>query len=129
MYQERGWAKPNVCNRWRGTCTIPIYQVLLCLVIFFLPTLCGVMLSVFVIFFLSTLCGVMLSVFVCNEVWTLGVWDALKDSLTHCPSSQGWAPVCVCVCVCVWCLVVCVYYFRWRVCVWWFVGGWVLSLL
>ena len=37
-------------------------------------------------------------------------WHAIKGSLTHRPSSQGWAPgvlpLCVCVCVCV-CLVVC----------------------
>ena len=50
-------------------------------------------------------------------------WHAIKGSLTHRPSSQGWAPgvlpLCVCVCVC---LVVCKV-FGWRVCVWWF-GGW-----
>ena len=38
--------------------------------------------------------------------WVCGEsWRAIKDSLTHCPSSQGWAPgvlpLCVCVCVCV----------------------------
>ena len=60
-------------------------------------------------------------------------WHAIKDSLTHRPSSQGWAPgvlplcvcmcMCVCVCVCV-CLVVClVFIFGWRVCVWWVGGG------
>ena len=38
-------------------------------------------------------------------------WHTIKGSLTHRPSSQGWAPgvlpLCVCVCVCVY--------------VWWFV--------
>ena len=45
-----------------------------------------------------------------DEVWTLGVWGELachKRLLTHCPSSQGWAPgvlplcACMCMCVCV----------------------------
>ena len=49
-----------------------------------------------------------------------------KGSLTHRPSSQGWAPgvlyTCVCVCVCV-CVVVCLVFVFWRrVCVWWFGG-------
>ena len=53
-------------------------------------------------------------------------WHAIKDSLTHRPSSQGWAPGVLPLCVCV-CLV---FVFGWRVCVWWFVWGrwlWVLS--
>ena len=50
--------------------------------------------------------------------WVCGEsWHAIKGSLTHRPSSQGWAPgvlplcVCMCmsVCVCV-CLVVCLVY-------------------
>ena len=44
-------------------------------------------------------------------------WHAIKGSLTHRSSSQGWAPgvlpLCVCMCVCV-CLVVCQYFF----CIW-----------
>ena len=41
-------------------------------------------------------------------------WHAIKGSLTHRPSSQGWTPgvlpLCVCVCVClVVCLVFCIW--------------------
>ena len=48
------------------------------------------------------------NIMVCGESW-----HAIKGSLAHRPSSQGWAPgvlpLCVCMCVCV------------CVCVWWFV--------
>ena len=43
-------------------------------------------------------------------------WHAIKGSLTHCPSSQGWAPgvlpLCACMCMCV-CLVVCLVFCIW----------------
>ena len=70
--------------------------------------------------------------------WVCGEsWHAIKGSLTHHPSSQGWAPgvlplcVCICmyVCVCVY-LVVCLVFIFWsRVCVWWFGGGRVCCVL
>ena len=58
-------------------------------------------------------------------------WHAIKSSLTHRPSSQGWAPGVLPLCVCVWWFVK-FFVFGWRVCVWWFGGGknggfWVLS--
>ena len=50
-----------------------------------------------------------MAVIVCEfGYWVCGEsWLAIKDSLTHCPSSQGWAPsallschvMCICVCV------------------------------
>ena len=54
----------------------------------------------------SKLCGLHV---LCVRVGHLGVWGELvnhKSSLTHHPSSQGWAPRCpICfVFVCVWCV-------------------------
>ena len=50
-------------------------------------------------------CNVEFGYWVCGESWL-----AIKDSLTHCPGSQGWAHSVLlschvmCICVCVFCM-------------------------
>ena len=56
-------------------------------------------------------------------------WHAIKGSLTHRPSSQGWAPgvlplcVCMCMCECVFGGLSSFYIWMEGVCVWWVGGG------
>ena len=86
----------------------------------------------------------------CGEVWTLGVWGELAchkrlfNPLPQFLRLGTWCPAFVCVCVCTMCVCVCVcvcvcacvcvfcglssfFVLGWRVCVWWFGGGWGVS--
>ena len=79
------------------------YLFFYCLVIYVALVSChSPFLLLFVCCMFCVICYLEHGHWVCGESWL-----AVKDSLTHHPSSQGWAPRVLLLCCCVLCCVVC----------------------